>query len=317
VKKFFAVLLLVLSMISFSQAQVFGLATQVSNHSAELDLNAGGKATSRVGNGSGYYHMLVNVDLTGQTLLLPCTLAVVQVPANVGAFIFDYPTDSFKTTVSSVICSSWANGSAQEDPEEGSVCWHERAYSATAPVYWIAGNTTSTLASVSKGQGGSHVNSTGVYLNTAASGLESYVVLDSVLVADLANGAGGLLIYRAAGQQLEMKFSTNNIQLRWDPNGRPLSAEKGASLRSFALQAFNRPNPFRPGTTISFSGADAASLIRIFDVSGTLVKTLRGESGSVFWNGADEQGVRAPAGTYVYSISEGKSRIVRQMQLIK
>ncbi len=80
------------------------------------------------------------------------------------------------------------------------------------------------------------------------------------------------------------------------------------------------PDPFRPSkgqsTTISFTVSDNLSVtcnarVRIFDLSGTLVRTITksgvscpagGAASSVIWNGKNGSGVLVPSGTYVYVI---------------
>jgi hypothetical protein len=257
--------------------------------------------------------MLVRIDLTGVTPVPPCTLYLFQVIANVGASTFDYTDGQFNTTVSTV-SGVWENGSSDFNPEEGSACWKYRAYSATTPVNWVVGDANSTLASVSKGQGGTHVNSTRITLNTAASALPSYVVLDDALVADLQAGCGGLLIYRATGQASEMKFSTNNVMFQWDPN----SAVQGAArIRAQGIRVSIAPNPFRSVAAISCDNVAAFPDIRIYSLDGALVRTLTGTTQGGIWNGTDNRGMKSPAGIYLYRVDDGKNRVNGRMQLLK
>jgi len=70
----------------------------------------------------------------------------------------------------------------------------------------------------------------------------------------------------------------------------------------------NRPNPFNPATSIPFSTAAAGRVsIRVFDVSGRLVKTLVDgvmPSGDyvAHWNGDTDLGAHAASGAYFYRI---------------
>lgn len=78
-------------------------------------------------------------------------------------------------------------------------------------------------------------------------------------------------------------------------------------LRDYVAQNF--PNPFNPSTTIRFGLREASPVsIRIYDVSGRLVRTLvesRFESGhhSIAWDGLDDAGGTVSSGIYFYRIS--------------
>jgi hypothetical protein len=64
------------------------------------------------------------------------------------------------------------------------------------------------------------------------------------------------------------------------------------------LEVLQRPS--RAPVSLRWSGADAAS-IRLFDVTGRLVRTLwlaRAASGTAQWDGRDENGRLVPAGLY-------------------
>ena len=86
----------------------------------------------------------------------------------------------------------------------------------------------------------------------------------------------------------------------------------------------NHPNPFNPSTTISFTLPEAAEVrLRIFDVSGRLVRTLidgepRGVGGHHdVWNGRADNGSSAPSGLYFYRIVAGEHRATQRMTLVK
>lgn len=73
------------------------------------------------------------------------------------------------------------------------------------------------------------------------------------------------------------------------------SAVSGPVIRSF-------PNPFRSTTTLymplSTGSPVHSTILRIYDVSGLLVRTLRVSASSVLWNGRDQSGRNLPAGVY-------------------
>jgi hypothetical protein len=86
----------------------------------------------------------------------------------------------------------------------------------------------------------------------------------------------------------------------------------------------NRPNPFNPSTTISFTlPAECAVRLDVYDVSGRLVARLidgaRQSAGSheVEWNGRDASGRAAASGIYVCRLTAGRETISRKMVLLR
>jgi 3',5'-cyclic AMP phosphodiesterase CpdA len=90
---------------------------------------------------------------------------------------------------------------------------------------------------------------------------------------------------------------------------------KNISVNAEPLQApvlrlyQNRPNPFRPRTSITFDLASSSQVsLRIYDVGGRLVRTLvdaqlNPDSYSVEWDGHDSAGHRVASGTYWYRLT--------------
>jgi len=92
---------------------------------------------------------------------------------------------------------------------------------------------------------------------------------------------------------------------------------------AFALLG-NHPNPFNPGTVIAYEvPRDARVTLRIFDVSGRLVRTLENAAvrtagrHEIRWNGRDDRGLNAPSGTYVYRLEAGSFVQTRSMVMVK
>ena len=86
----------------------------------------------------------------------------------------------------------------------------------------------------------------------------------------------------------------------------------------------NHPNPFNPVTTVSFDLATAGNVtIRIFDISGRLVRTLVNEDRpagrhEVVWNGRNNSGVTVTTGVYFYKMSTpGFTSQTKKMLLLK
>lgn len=85
----------------------------------------------------------------------------------------------------------------------------------------------------------------------------------------------------------------------------------------------NRPNPFNPITVIEFSTDRAAPVsLRIFDVSGKLVRTLieRNLPPGEFrqsWDGSDTEGNSAASGVYFYRLRVGNRTLTRKAVLLR
>ncbi len=86
----------------------------------------------------------------------------------------------------------------------------------------------------------------------------------------------------------------------------------------------NRPNPFNPSTTISFTlPGECAVRLEVYDVSGRLVarlldgKRLGAGAHNVEWNGRDASGRSAASGIYVYRLTAGRETISRKMVLLR
>lgn len=95
-----------------------------------------------------------------------------------------------------------------------------------------------------------------------------------------------------------------------------------ATTAALELHA-NHPNPFNPSTTIRFSIGNAGrATLRIYDVRGTLVRTLFDETreagpGSAMWDGRNDAGRTVGSGVYLYRLTaRGESRS-RKMVLLK
>ena len=86
----------------------------------------------------------------------------------------------------------------------------------------------------------------------------------------------------------------------------------------------NAPNPFNPSTRIGFSlPADGPVTLKVFNITGQLVRTLVDESRpggayEVAWDGRDDAGIAVSSGTYFYELrAEGRLIQSRKMQLLK
>jgi hypothetical protein len=85
----------------------------------------------------------------------------------------------------------------------------------------------------------------------------------------------------------------------------------------------NYPNPFNPETRISYSLPEFAYVkLSIYDINGTLVKTLQDGNQSIgryelVWNGKNSFGIKVGSGVYFYRIRANNFTQVRKMILLK
>jgi hypothetical protein len=107
-----------------------------------------------------------------------------------------------------------------------------------------------------------------------------------------------------------------------DYDGRPyVTASKLLVPSDFILNQ-NYPNPFNPDTRISFGLPAAAGwTLRIFNVSGALVREYQGSSDAgsveVTWNGLNQQGMPTASGVYFYRLDAGSFSATKKMVLLK
>ncbi|MFQ5599318.1 MAG: NF038122 family metalloprotease [Candidatus Krumholzibacteriia bacterium] len=99
--------------------------------------------------------------------------------------------------------------------------------------------------------------------------------------------------------------------------------ERRVIPKAYALHP-NVPNPFNPRTTIHYDLPEPAIVtLRIYDVSGQLVRVLEGSvlrDAGVFravWDGRDDAGQNVSSGLYFYELQAGKFSRVRKMVLIQ
>ncbi len=84
----------------------------------------------------------------------------------------------------------------------------------------------------------------------------------------------------------------------------------------------NYPNPFNATTKINFNSQGGATNLSIYDITGSLVKTLvdgsvEAGSHSIIWDGRDASGADVSSGVYFYRLSDSHGKNVRRMTLLK
>lgn len=120
----------------------------------------------------------------------------------------------------------------------------------------------------------------------------------------------------AAGGMMMLNIDMSNVITSVDP------LPGNQVPRRLQLEA-NYPNPFNPGTSISFGLPETQDVrLVIYNVLGQKVRTVfegRLEAGSyqMLWNGLNDTGLQASSGIYFYALETGSSRLVRRMLLSK
>lgn len=88
-----------------------------------------------------------------------------------------------------------------------------------------------------------------------------------------------------------------------------LSVDESSNGSSLAADVVNFPNPFSSSTTIRFlSPIEGSVTVRVFDVTGNLVRTLQTElsltgSQEIMFDGLSDIGAPLGSGTYLYEVS--------------
>jgi hypothetical protein len=107
------------------------------------------------------------------------------------------------------------------------------------------------------------------------------------------------------------------------PAGEAAGEAETASPSAFELGQ-NVPNPFNPSTTIYYDVPDGGAEItlRIFDVSGRLVRTLidgyePSGAGMVDWNGMNDRGQPMASGIYFYRMTSPGFSEMKKMVLLR
>jgi FlgD Ig-like domain len=101
--------------------------------------------------------------------------------------------------------------------------------------------------------------------------------------------------------------------------GAPIDEARPARSEAVSI----RPNPFNPSTTVSIEvAAPARVVLRVFDVRGTLVKTLRDEAMAaghfdIPWDGRDDNGRAVSSGVYFVRFEAAGVRTTHRAVLLK
>ena len=130
--------------------------------------------------------------------------------------------------------------------------------------------------------------------------------------------AGSVYVYDTQ-EDLRIGLSVEPLSIR-------ATTTLGQIKRSALLQNF--PNPFNPETWMPYQLAtDADVQVRIYDISGTLVRQLGmghqrvgyyvDRERAAYWNGRDENGEQVSSGLYFYQLRAGDYSAVKRMVILK
>lgn len=103
----------------------------------------------------------------------------------------------------------------------------------------------------------------------------------------------------------------------------PSSAAEDISLPTKFELFQNFPNPFNPSTTFKFRITNAGPIqIKIFDIAGSLIKTISAEAqypgeSEIVWDGTNDYGEKQPSGVYVYQLISSSGSEARKMILLR
>ena len=152
----------------------------------------------------------------------------------------------------------------------------------------------------------------------------------------------GLLVHGAANEEIRFKVcdtSSNSVietsnHVRFEIDGilgdgnNPYAVKAGNMSMSVTIPQYyclyqNHPNPFNPGTTISYDLAESGDVrLDIYDVCGRLVRILHdGEQAAghydVIWDGCNDRGVSIVSGLYFYKLTSGHFSETKKMIFAK
>jgi hypothetical protein len=127
-----------------------------------------------------------------------------------------------------------------------------------------------------------------------------------------------LVAFVQSDQNREILQSTKE----WVTNLQQTSVDDEITTPAVFNLSQNYPNPFNAETKIDFRTEGGEVSLAVYDVTGSLVKTLvngslEAGSHSIVWDGKDDSGSDVSSGIYFYRLSDSNGDNVRRMTLLK
>jgi flagellar hook assembly protein FlgD len=98
----------------------------------------------------------------------------------------------------------------------------------------------------------------------------------------------------------------------------------GGTPSSYVLSVSNYPNPFNPGTTVSYTvPSRGAVTVAVYDARGAHVATLVDKADrpagayTIEWSGRDDRGAMVSSGVYFARIGQAGAARTKKMVLLK
>lgn len=134
---------------------------------------------------------------------------------------------------------------------------------------------------------------------------------DSSIIWNIPNRPSTQCLFRITDNSFTSSYDVSDDTFEIN-NGLKVEEEKpNAPVPKFFSQSQNLPNPFKRETCIRYAlPIDCGVSIRIYDISGKLVRTLVDKQEKmgykvIRWNGTDEAGTKLPTGVYFYRMNAG------------
>lgn len=151
---------------------------------------------------------------------------------------------------------------------------------------------------------------------------------DSALIINNLGALRGIYAYKFVEEDRSKGVHNSKYAVRilyqalgWTPLTNSVKQLPGTATE-FAL-AQNYPNPFNPTTNIRFSlPSDQRVTLQVFDITGSLVKTildetLRSGNAEATWDGTNSSGAKVASGMYLYRLRAGNVVMTKKMVMMK
>jgi len=116
--------------------------------------------------------------------------------------------------------------------------------------------------------------------------------------------------------------SVENLTIDFNDVPVGVEGEKNPNVIPDNLKIMNNPNPFNPGTTVTYEIGEASPVkIMIYNTNGQLVENLfngyqNAGKYEILWDGKSDNGIDLPSGVYLLNIvTPGKQKTWKMMKI--